>query len=306
MNERRRILSGDKVADGVTLKVTTTDGSTNAGIYMTIINGDNMYPVTTDSRGKAVITGLSGGCTIDCTTHFLSVTEFVATGTMTVNIRAHTNTFPLGIREYPYTGSYSEVDLTPGQYRLQCWGAQGGSNKIWSGFGITQVMAGGKGGYAEGILTIDQNTTVRVYVGGQGTSTTGGFNGGGNSTIDGYSSHTATSETGCSSMGAGGGATDIRLSDGSLYSRFLVAGGGSGGAMCMKETPTGSGNRSTLSQNGYVGGGSHSGGYSSTYYATSTSAGKNGSFAVQAIVQVPAEEAGMAEVGTLLIQIWML
>ena len=35
-------------------------------------------------------------------------------------------------------------------------------------------------------------------------------------------------------MGGGGGATDIRLSDDSLYSRMIVAGGGSGGAMCYR------------------------------------------------------------------------
>ena len=37
--------------------------------------------------------------------------------------------FPVGdIRNFPYTGSYQDVELPAGQYKLQCWGAQGGSN----------------------------------------------------------------------------------------------------------------------------------------------------------------------------------
>ena len=111
------------------------------------------------------------------------------------------------------------------------WGAQGGSNGTNSTYGIT-AQTGGKGGYSEGILTLSQKTTVRVYVGGQGSSSAGGFNGGGSTT--GTSQYNASNEFGYSKMGGGGGATDIRLSDGALLSRMIVAGGGSGGAMCFK------------------------------------------------------------------------
>lgn len=144
--------------------------------------------------------------------------------------------FPVGdVKNFSYTGSYQEVELPAGQYKLQCWGAQGGSNGTNSTYGIT-AKAGGKGGYSEGIITLSQKTTVRVYVGGQGSSSAGGFNGGGSTT--GTSQYNNSNEFGYSKMGGGGGATDIRLNDGSLYSRMIVAGGGSGGAACFQEVTT--------------------------------------------------------------------
>lgn len=146
--------------------------------------------------------------------------------------------FPVGdIRNFPYTGNYQDVELPAGQYKLQCWGAQGGSNAADSSYSII-AKAGGKGGYSEGIITLTQKTTVRVTVGGAGTSSAGGFNGGGSTT--GSASYNANNEQGVSRMGGGGGATDIRLSDGALLSRMIVAGGGSGGAMCYQKKTTSS------------------------------------------------------------------
>lgn len=236
MNERRRILHDDGGADVVTLRVTTTDGSTNVGIEMVVTNGNNVYPVTTDSQGKVEMTGLSGGCTIDCETHEISVYEFIATGTMTVDISAYVNSFPVGeTRSFNYTGTVSEVQLIPGSYKLQVWGAQGGSNASASSYSIS-AQSGGKGGYSEGVLTLQSHTNVKVYVGGQGSSSAGGFNGGGSTT--GSASYNSGNEQGVSRMGGGGGATDIRLSDGALLSRMIVAGGGAGGAMCYKKVTT--------------------------------------------------------------------
>lgn len=153
-----------------------------------------------------------------------------------LTIRQAACPFPVGeVRSYSYTGNYQEVELPAGTYKLQCWGAQGGSNGTYSTYGIT-AKAGGKGGYSEGVLTLSQKTTVRVYVGGQGSSSSGGYNGGGSTT--GTSQYNSGGTLGYSKMGGGGGATDIRLSDGSLYSRMIVAGGGSGGAMCYKSVTT--------------------------------------------------------------------
>lgn len=145
--------------------------------------------------------------------------------------------FPVGdVRNYNYTGSYQEVELPAGQYKLQCWGAQGGSNEADSTYSII-ANAGGRGGYAEGIITLSQKTTVRVYVGGQGgASGSGGWNGGG-ATYGHVASDSNTFIREGRSAG-GGGATDIRLSDGNLLSRMIVAGGGSGGAMCYYGTKT--------------------------------------------------------------------
>ena len=134
--------------------------------------------------------------------------------------------FPVGqVNNYSYTGSYQSVTLPPGTYKLQCWGAQGGT--------CSDGYSGGKGGYSEGVLTLTSATVVRIYVGGQGGSSSGGFNGGGSS--PGSSSYSSDNTYGRSSMAGGGGATDIRLSDGALLSRMIVAGGGSGGAFCYKE-----------------------------------------------------------------------
>ena len=91
---------------------------------------------------------------------------------------------------------------------------------------------------------------MRIYVGGQGSSSAGGFNGGGSTTGSStYSTGTSGQdgyELGVSRMGGGGGATDIRLSDGALLSRMIVAGGGSGGAMCYKKKTTSSSTSNTM------------------------------------------------------------
>ena len=96
-----------------------------------------------------------------------------------------------------------------GSYKLECWGASGG----------TLNYSGGKGGYVSGILKIKE--TLYVYVGNSG-ATTSGFNGGG-----------VSGEHGTYGM-SGGGATDIRLGNGNwnsadgLRKRLLVAAGGGG------------------------------------------------------------------------------
>lgn len=170
--------------------------------------------------------------------------------TKNLTIRQGACPVPVGtVLNYAYTGSYQEVELPAGQYKLQCWGAQGGSNAAASSYGIT-AKAGGKGGYSEGVLTLTSKTTVRVYVGGAGTSSAGGFNGGGSTT--GSSSYNSGNEQGVSRMGGGGGATDIRLSDGALLSRMIVAGGGSGGAYCYKKVTTSATITVTDETSGYI------------------------------------------------------
>ena len=124
------------------------------------------------------------------------------------------------VMNFDYTGSVQTATLTPGRYKLECWGAQGGNSNQSNG----TYGNGGKGGYSTGILNVSTNTTIYITVGGQGqngvlnTRTAGGFNGGG----DGY----GTNNSGVG--GGGGGATDIRIGSASLYARVIVAGGGSG------------------------------------------------------------------------------
>lgn len=124
------------------------------------------------------------------------------------------------VMNFDYTGSVQTATLTPGTYKLECWGAQGGT---YSG------CIGGYGGYSKGTITLTKTTTVYVSVGGAGSSssTAAGFNGGG---------------TGIYSGRGGGGATDVRIGQNSLYSRVIVAGGGGGaGVASANANPCGCG-----------------------------------------------------------------
>lgn len=124
------------------------------------------------------------------------------------------------VMNFDYTGSVQTATLTPGAYKLECWGAQGGTYSSY---------IGGYGGYSKGTITLAKTTTVYVSVGGAGSSssTTAGFNGGG---------------TGISSGRGGGGATDVRIGQNSLYSRVIVAGGGGGaGVTSANANPCGCG-----------------------------------------------------------------
>lgn len=128
------------------------------------------------------------------------------------------------ILNFDYTGAVQSVTLPKGTYKLECWGAQGGNRSQDSA--SATVTGSGLGGYSIGTLTLTQLTTCYIYVGGQGgmSSSTGnvkvegGFNGGG------FASHESAGEPG----NGGGGATDVRIAQDSLYARVIVAGGGGG------------------------------------------------------------------------------
>lgn len=158
----------------------------------------------------------------------------------------------------PYSGSAKSLTLPKGIYKLEVWGAQGGSYSTYYG---------GKGGYSYGTLTLVENALLYCYVGGQpATNSTdrvvvsGGFNGGGNG-YNRYYSNTYTYGQG------GGGASDIRVASDSLYARIIVAGGGGGSASADAQTTK-------------YGGGLSSGSPQSEYSASQTGAGTNGSFGV--------------------------
>ena len=157
---------------------------------------------------------------------------------------------------FTYTGECTTyIAKSDGYYNLEVWGAQGGN------YNTTYV--GGLGGYSKGIVHLEKGTTLYVCVGGQPQTVTttktavpGGFNGGGNGFNRDYSSTYTYGQ-------AGGGATDIRIGQNSLYARVIVAGGGSG-----------SNNRTS----GYAGGGTSGVTGQSGYAGTQTSAGSGGSF----------------------------
>lgn len=126
---------------------------------------------------------------------------------------------------FDYTGSPEEFTVPcSGTYKLETWGAQGGSYCYSYGYNL--------GSYTAGNIFLNKNQQLYVYVG-QSTNTRGvqAYNGGGIGYASNYSASYA--ETGAFS---GGGATDIRLVDGnwndfdSLKSRIIVAAGAGGSA----------------------------------------------------------------------------
>ena len=128
---------------------------------------------------------------------------------------------------FEYTGSYQTYTAPrTGTYRIDLWGAQGGS---------TNNAAGGKGAYTSGVINLTEGDTLYIYVGGEGIARNngeangaipGGWNGGaqGNKSRNDYQQANSS----------GGGATDVRLVSGtwndpiSLRSRIMVAGAGGG------------------------------------------------------------------------------
>lgn len=212
-------------------------------------NGSGYIKLTYTGQGNGTITVDSDPNDIGVARSQVVTVQTVG-GVVTKNltVRQGACPFPVGyVQDFGYTGAVQSVTLPPGKYKLQCWGAQGGNV---SG---SYIASGSKGGYSEGVLTINQEKTVYIFVGGKGTdvstSTTtsgvvnGGWNGGGGSTRISQSTTESNGYTlGRSYPRGGGGGTDIALvtssmsysggvtnrSAASLLSRMIVAGGGGG------------------------------------------------------------------------------
>jgi hypothetical protein len=110
-----------------------------------------------------------------------------------------------------------EVVLSAGAYRIEYYGASGGT----SGNGI-----GGYGAYVSGYILLKSVKRVFLFIGAQGHKTVGqpSFNGGGRGHLN----------PSYESLGAsGGGSTDVRLKNSTklegLVSRIIVAAAGGGG-----------------------------------------------------------------------------
>jgi len=138
----------------------------------------------------------------------------------TASLAAETQTFS-------YTGAEQSFVVPAGvtSVSIRAHGASGFSGNF----------PGGLGGLAEGVLAVTPGETLFIYVGGQGTASTGnmvpeggGFNGGGDGQNNG----------GTNEVGGGGGASDVRQGGNGLAQRVLVAGGG-GGATNNSSLPGG-------------------------------------------------------------------
>ena len=151
---------------------------------------------------------------------------------------------------YSTSGEQTFLVTVSGYYKLEVWGAQGGS------YGKN----GGYGGYSRGVVSIQEGTKLYVNVGGHPSSSTGGYNGGG----DGGSKYNAR---------GGGGATHIALKSGLLSSLssdvdkiLIVAGGGGGSDYYLSGSDGGS-------AGGFVGIGGEKATYSGSFGSYTVSTG---------------------------------
>ena len=149
--------------------------------------------------------------------------------------------FTTTISTFDYTGTVQTFtsDHT-GVYKIETWGAQGGSTD-YNSDGTGSLIAGGKGAYTSGNIELNRSDNLYIYVGGvgengiAGSKSAGGFNGGG------------TGGSKYQGGGGGGGATDVRLISGdwndsvSLMSRIMVSGAGSGASNYINSTSGGVG-----------------------------------------------------------------
>ncbi|WP_107612584.1 glycine rich domain-containing protein [Clostridioides difficile] len=126
---------------------------------------------------------------------------------------------------FNYRGTEQNVTLKPGKYKLECWGACGGSR-------ASSPPGQVKGGYTCGELVLKKQTVLYAYVGqsgyekvnsGEPLSSSRSYNGGASANDVIVGSYKYSSR--------GGGATDFRLIGGEwdnpqgLLSRIIVAGG---------------------------------------------------------------------------------
>lgn len=107
---------------------------------------------------------------------------------------------------FNFSGAMQTYVVPPGvtTVTIETWGAQGGAN--W-------VNNTNFGGYVKGDVAVTPGSTLYIFVGGQPTTTAGGYNGGGAG--DGVGK-------------GGGGGTDVRIGGTTYNDRVVVAGGGGG------------------------------------------------------------------------------
>ena len=129
---------------------------------------------------------------------------------------------------YPCGDAFScspiKLRFPSGKFKIECWGAEGGST----------YGPGGKGGYSAGTITLHSPVNSYLHIGPKGRHLNLSysetfqryncppvFNGGG-------SAQSIVSSEGFRLGGTGGGGTDIRFIGDTVNHRVIVAGGGGG------------------------------------------------------------------------------
>ena len=201
--------------------VTITFGNSNLGTTPTTYyySSDNGATYVSSTSNTYTFSGLT-----PLTAFTFKAYSVDASGNASRILTTTTETSYILEKPFDYSSAAQSFNvIVTGYYKLEVWGAQGGSYN-------ESYAAGGLGGYSTGIVHLKANDVIYVTTGGKGsayTTTTytsqggGGTNGGGGAGYRG---------------GGGGGATDIRINDStSLYARVIVAGGG-GGAYSYNST----------------------------------------------------------------------
>ena len=190
--------------------------------------------------------------------------RYGASTTLTGNITVYAH-WAITSKSFSYTGGGQSYKATAaGTYKLEVWGAQGGA-----GLRNGSSKAGGKGGYSYGNVTLTENQTIYIVVGGQGGATTNsgctggaaGYNGGGKGGND---SNCKSSKN--DAAGGGGGATHIGKSSHLLKNMpkadiYIVAGGGGGGAYSYTSGTGGGSSGTKASGDECLGAGTQTAGY---------------------------------------------
>ena len=154
------------------------------------------------------------------------------------------------ITNIDYTGEEYVYNVPcTGKYKLEVWGAQGGSFKAYN-----KDYDGGYGGYATGKVSLTSGDKLYINIGGAGSylygrniDVPGGYNGGGSAHNQGNSYYLY--------IGSGGGATHIAKKSGLLSEleedkdKILIVAGGGGGSIYYSNS------------SGYYGYGGSGGGY---------------------------------------------
>lgn len=147
---------------------------------------------------------------------------------------------------YTYNSNNYHTFVAPksAYYYVECWGGQGDYGYNDSEDRFTRSNDPGYGGYVAGFIKLVGGDIIYVYCGNGGLKQTSNvvkynYNGGG-------SGHSMTNEGAGRYIyeGAGGGATDLRLSNNSdplnldsLKTRIMVSGGGGGGSSYISGHP---------------------------------------------------------------------
>ncbi len=186
-----------------------------------------------------------------------------------------------------------------GKYRISCYGGAGGDQSLPG-----DTLSGGTGSVRQGTIQLTKGTVLYINVGGNGLSgyrhsngdeegNDGSYNGG---AAAGYDTSDLGNHGRYWTHGAGGGASDVRMSSNDLNSQIIVAGGGGG---ANKKTRGSNGDSGSYNGRrlegtneggggGYYGGNAHQGGssYVNTSYFTEITEQNGGSTEGRVVIRV--------------------